>query len=60
MDFTEIASASKTKEEAAPQPIKNKLTERDLLRICIENPKYLGKALGHDQNEGSGLTTLQQ
>ena len=34
---------------------KSKLTERDLIRICVENPKYLSKTLGHGENEGTGL-----
>ena len=39
--------------------LKSKLTERDLLALSIENPKYLGKVLGHNQEEGSGLTTVE-
>jgi hypothetical protein len=33
------------------------LDQRDLLMLAIENPKYLGKALGHDivTEGGTGL-----
>ena len=35
---------------------KAKLTERDLLKMCVDNPKYLSKALGHDtEQDGTGL-----
>ena len=27
---------------------KSKLTEKDLLKMCVDYPKYLSKALGHD------------
>ena len=39
---------------------KSKLTERDLIRICVENPKYLSKTLGHGENEGTGLQSVEQ
>lgn len=40
---------------------KQRLNERDLLKICVENPIYLSKALGHDANQegGTGLQTLE-
>ena len=28
--------------------------------MCIDSPKYLSKALGHDEADGTGLETLQQ
>ena len=39
---------------------KMKLSERDLLKMCIDNPKYLSKTLGHEEGEGTGLENLQQ
>ena len=39
---------------------KSKLTERDLLMMCVDQPHYLAKALGHDNSEGTGLHTLDQ
>ena len=33
--------------------IANKLTEKDLLRLSVENPKYLGQALGQDPNDNA-------
>ena len=30
------------------QPLQKKLTEKELIRICVDNPQYLGKALGQD------------
>jgi len=40
---------------------KNKLDERDLLTLCVEQPKYLSKALGHDSaiEGGTGLETTE-
>lgn len=38
---------------------KSKLTERDLLMLCVDQPHYLSKALGHDNSEGTGLNTLE-
>jgi hypothetical protein len=34
-----------------------RFNERDLLKVCVENPIYLSKALGHDANleGGTGL-----
>ena len=37
---------------------KSKLTEQDLLMMCVDNPYYLSRALGHDNTEGTGLTTM--
>lgn len=39
---------------------KLKLTERDLLMMCVDQPKYLSKALGHDPNQGTGLETMTE
>jgi hypothetical protein len=36
-----------------------RLNERDLLKVCVENPVYLSKALGHTEGE-TGLQTLEQ
>jgi hypothetical protein len=36
-----------------------KLNERDLLKMCIDFPKYLSKTLGHDESEGTGLENIQ-
>lgn len=42
------------------QPItKDKLTEKDLLKICMEKPHYLSKVLGHEDNT-TGLDTSEQ
>ena len=39
---------------------KVKLNEKDLLKMCVDSPQYLSKALGHDADaEGTGLQTLQ-
>lgn len=40
-------------------PKKDKLTEKDLLRLCMEKPQYLSKALGHSDSS-TGLETLEQ
>lgn len=36
---------------------KMRLNERDLLKVCVENPIYLSKALGHNAETegGTGL-----
>ena len=39
---------------------KRKLTERDLLMMCVDEPKYVCKALGHDPTEGTGLDNNAQ
>ena len=39
---------------------KSKLNEKDLLMMCVDNPHYLSKALGHDNADGTGLTSLDQ
>ena len=40
---------------------KQRLDEKDLLMMCVDEPKYLSKALGHDiRQEGTGLTSLEQ
>lgn len=41
---------------------KRRLTERDLLMMCVDDPKYLSRALGHDTatEGGTGLETLEQ
>ena len=41
---------------------KRRLTERDLLMMCVDDPKYLSRALGHDVSieGGTGLETLEQ
>lgn len=58
-EFTDVASVV-TRNTAAPgSGIKQRMNERDLLRLCIENPKYLGKALGHDRDQGTGLTSVE-
>ena len=38
---------------------KGRLNERDLIRLCVENPKYLSKTLGHSAEEGTGLETKE-
>ena len=39
---------------------KSTFNEKDLLMMCVDQPHYLSRALGHDNNEGTGLTTLDQ
>ena len=39
---------------------KQRLDERDLLVMAVDQPKYLSKALGHDCSEGTGLETPEQ
>lgn len=39
--------------------LKEKLTERDLLKVCMEKPQYLSKALGH-ADASTGLETVEQ
>ena len=39
---------------------KNKYTEKDLLMMCVDNPRYISKVLGHDNVDGTGLDTLDQ
>ena len=44
-----------------PQPpCRSRLNERDLLRQCVDQPKYLSKALGHDSAAESGLESKEQ
>ena len=38
--------------------LKDKLTERDLLKVCMEKPQYLSKALGHS-DASTGLETVE-
>jgi len=40
-------------------PNKQRLDEKDLLKMCVDNPKYLSKALGH-QDDTTGLVTLEE
>jgi len=40
-------------------PSKQKLDEKDLLKMCVDNPRYLTKALGHEADT-TGLSTLEQ
>lgn len=28
--------------------------------MCVDTPHYLSRALGHDNSEGTGLTTMDQ
>jgi len=39
-------------------PSKSRLDEKDLLKMCVDNPKYLSKALGHE-DDTTGLVTLE-
>ena len=40
---------------------KSRLNEKDLLKMCVDSPKYLSKALGHDtEKEGTGLNSLEE
>jgi len=39
---------------------KKKLTEKDLLKMCVDYPKYLSKALGHDVKTEGTLQTLEE
>ena len=39
---------------------KKKLTERDLLMMCVDSPYYLSKALGHDNADGTGLNSMEE
>ena len=38
---------------------KQKLDEKDLLKMCVDNPKYLSKALGHEEDT-TGLVSLDE
>ena len=40
--------------------IKQKFTEKDLLRLVVESPEYLGKALGQAKGADTGLETQDQ
>lgn len=58
-DFTEVNRTPDKLSSKVFFKTKSKLTERDLLRMCIDNPKYLGKVLGHNQSEGTGISTIE-
>ncbi len=40
-------------------PSKSKIDEKDLLKMCVDSPKYLSKALGHE-DDTTGLVSLEE
>ena len=47
-----VASTEKSIKQTPSAPLisknKSRFSEKDLLMLCVDTPKYLSKALGHD------------
>ena len=61
--MTHATAASENGERVHRVPLasyaQSRYDERDLLKMCVENPKYLSKALGHEEDT-TGLVTLEE
>ena len=57
--MTNLQFETDSKSYNRDHPHREHMTERDLLKVCMDKPYYLSKVLGHDE-ASTGLETQAQ